>query len=52
MTVRTAALLSLLVLLTGCSGVDELQRCIDHSVEEGVTQELAEQGCRDALVDE
>lgn len=52
MTVRTAGLLSLLVLLTGCSGVDELQRCIDHSVEEGVSQERAEQGCRDAVGDE
>ena len=52
MTVRTAALLSLTVLLTGCSGVDELQRCIDHSVEEGVSQERAEQGCRDAVGDQ
>ena len=50
MTVRASALL-VLVLLTGCSGVDELQRCIDHSVEEGVDRQRAEEGCRAALVD-
>jgi hypothetical protein len=51
MTSRAAAALCL-VLLTGCSGVDELQRCIDHSVEEGVDRQVAENGCRDALRDE
>jgi hypothetical protein len=48
---RAATVLGL-VLLTGCSGVDELQRCIDHSVEEGVSRPVAEAGCRDALSDE
>ena len=44
-----AAAVAVLALAAGCSGVDELQRCIDHSVEEGVSRERAEQGCRDAV---
>lgn len=49
MTSRLATLLALSLLLTGCGGVDELQRCIEHSVEEGVSQERAEAGCRDVI---
>ena len=43
---------AVVVLAAGCSGVDELQRCIDHSVEEGVSVERAEQGCRAAVGDD
>lgn len=49
MTSRPATLLALTLLVTSCGGVDELQRCIDHSVEEGVSQERAEAGCRDVV---
>lgn len=51
MTARAASLIALLV-GTGCSGVSELQRCIDHSVEEGVSVERAEEGCRAAVGDD
>lgn len=51
MPLRAGALL-VLALLTGCGGVDELQRCIDHSVEEGVDRQVAEDGCRAVITDE
>ena len=50
--VRTALAVAALAAAAGCSGVSELQRCVDHSVEEGVTRDRAEQGCRDALLDD
>ena len=51
MTARRAAVIAL-VLVSGCSGVSEFQRCVDHSVEEGVSVERAEEGCRAAVGDD
>ena len=50
--VRATAAAVLVLTAAGCTGVDALQRCIDHSVEEGVSLERAEQGCRAAVGDD
>ena len=41
--------MSVLVLCVGCAGTSEFQRCVDHSLEEGVDREAAEQGCERAV---
>jgi hypothetical protein len=35
--------------LTGCAGASEFERCVDHSVEEGIARDVAEQGCERAV---
>jgi hypothetical protein len=36
-------------LLAGCAGSSELEQCVEHSVEEGIAADRAEQACEDAL---
>lgn len=50
---RAAALaaLAVVVIVTGCAGSSELERCVDHSVEEGVDRVVAQQACERALDD-
>jgi hypothetical protein len=42
------AAVGLLVLLGGCAGSSPFERCVDHSVEEGLERSVAEQACREA----
>jgi len=48
MHVRLVAL-ALALLTTGCGGVSELERCIDHSIEEGLDRAQVEAACRASL---
>ena len=41
--------LALVLTLGGCGGVSELDRCIDHSVEEGLDRAQVEAACRASL---
>ena len=41
--------LLLVMALAGCGGVSELERCIDHSVEEGLDRAQVEAACRASL---
>lgn len=34
--------------LAGCAGESPLERCVGHSVEEGVERGVAERACREA----
>jgi hypothetical protein len=50
-----ARLLSALLLVTalaGCAGESAFDRCVAHSVEEGVDRPAAEQACEAAVGDE
>jgi hypothetical protein len=50
--VRTASLRAVpiaLLLLTGCAGQSAFDRCVDHSLQEGVRQDAAEQACEQAV---
>ena len=38
----------LAVALAGCAGESPLERCVSHSVEEGVARDVAERACREA----
>ena len=40
-------LAALVLVLAGC-GTSPLEACVQHSVEEGVARDVAEQACRDA----
>lgn len=51
MTVARALLLAL-ALLAACGGVSKLERCVEHSLEEGVARDRAEAGCRAAVGDD
>lgn len=42
-------LLAVVLALAGCGGVSELERCIDHSVEEGLDRSQVETACRASL---
>ena len=42
-------LLAAVLAVVGCSGVSELERCIDHSVEEGLDRAQVEAACRASL---
>jgi hypothetical protein len=39
------------LLASGCAGQTAFERCVDHSVQEGVRQDAAEQACERALDD-
>ncbi len=40
------------LLLTGCSaGASPLERCVEHSVEEGVDRAAAQSACEDVVTD-
>jgi hypothetical protein len=41
-----------LLLLTGCAGQSAFERCVEHSIEEGVDRAVAEQGCASAVGDD
>jgi hypothetical protein len=42
-------LLAVALAIAGCSGVSELERCIDHSVQEGLDRAQVEAACRASL---
>ena len=37
------------LLVTGCAGQSAFERCVDHSVEEGIDVSRAEEGCEAAV---
>ncbi|HVM26174.1 MAG TPA: hypothetical protein VM433_00695 [Mycobacteriales bacterium] len=45
---RRLGLLGLL-LLTACAGTSEFDRCVAHSVQEGVRQDVAERACEQVV---
>jgi hypothetical protein len=47
--VRLAPLLVVVLLIGGCAGTTPFQRCVDHSLQEGVPREQAEQACERAV---
>lgn len=46
---RLPLVLSVLLACAGCAGTSEFQRCVDHSVEEGVARDVAERSCERAV---
>jgi len=47
-TIRSVPLALLLTLATACAGASELDRCVQHSVDEGLDRAVVEQACREA----
>lgn len=46
---RLLVALLLALAVTGCAGESPLDRCIAHSVEEGIDASVAEQACREVV---
>ena len=45
------ALAAVALALTAACGTSPLEACVQHSVEEGVARDVAEQACRDAGIE-
>jgi hypothetical protein len=45
---RLVPFVLLVALSAGCAGSSEFERCVQHSVEEGLDRAVVEQACREA----